>query len=853
MAPSNGSKARGPGAAPKPVVPAIPLPYVKRQQQAAAAAAAKNAAKSPALVEQTETKLTNGHKREHSAESVADTVASSALSDEGTMQRGVQAGLQGIDTEAKTNGHDSSGTYSALRIAQTYHFSHNLFPTAASVSEPTSSTDDTQETPKSNTTPDRLDQPTTEQKFVNHDHAEEPSPNLSVDAEDKPNGVAAADEMKHHLGELTKLSETGLNTHRRFIADHHQPAKPAAPRQSQPVSPNRYQMPPPFQPANRAMNMAPLNANGDVLRAPRLPMLNGPPHMHQPHPSNGSVHFGAFHDSTSSSPAPPLSGGIAPPPGMPVPDARNPYMAPTGNGFPPMMPYGPDMMPPVSTYDSFSRPAMSYGPMDSFPSYGNNFGPSVAHSYRDSQASTLAEENAIYPQFPPGPVRNGVPGRGDDSQSPNHTRMFSGPDFSRPMPNPGPPPHMMSQVDDADDLINYIQHFFGNPELSDCTLELRYIDDRAPPVRIPGHRIILARSSELRAQVARLNPAAGPSQVLPILTKNRWVRSDSFYIAVQRLYGMPLFQIPPGFKHSDTADAASMADRFDFALSYAAAGLLLGWDPVIRRGCEVAIHLLNWQTMERALEFALEEHCDEGTHDKFKYGEGCRAILNAVVNYIIHNLPPNFTIDSSLPEPTQYARLPPHPSQARSSVEQQQQQPSSPSIARGTSVSLGKGRRSQQITGIQFGDLSLGEGKNSAASETPKASQQARPVLHKILSSVLVNLPFSQLKMALESAGSVAGNNWANAEYRYRIIQDAVAEREARRLSALEAVKAGLVEGSESILKQLSSPEPRYCDQWAVLGWQEEINPFANPNRPTLGRQWVPLAGPQNGHRAEYP
>lgn len=53
MAPTNGStKARKPAASkhtagPRPVVPAIPLPYVKRQAAAAAAAAAASAPTSP--------------------------------------------------------------------------------------------------------------------------------------------------------------------------------------------------------------------------------------------------------------------------------------------------------------------------------------------------------------------------------------------------------------------------------------------------------------------------------------------------------------------------------------------------------------------------------------------------------------------------------------------------------------------------------------------------------------------------------------------------------------------------------------------------------------------------------------
>ncbi|KAH8729769.1 hypothetical protein BGZ61DRAFT_491974 [Ilyonectria robusta] len=845
----------------KPVVPAIPLPHVKRQAAAAAAASA-SANPSPPATLRSDTKLTNGSataktKKEAKKDAKAAVAAATAAAVRPAVKLANDSqpanGPETNDGAVDANHRDSPGTYhvydGCLLPSQTNKqmlaFLADTSPAliVASVPEPASPLSKQDDTAKATATPDRLDQPAT-------------APNVTVraqalaDTSDKPNGVATKNEMKPHPGEATRSGERRSSMRVSTLPDHPIAKHPTKARPPPAVSPSRYQMPPSFQPANRPLAMA---ANGDMPRAHRPHVPNGPL-MHQPHPSNGSIHFGTFHGSTrDSSPAPPHSGGIAPPPGMPGPDGRPPYMGHGANGFPPMMPYGADMG-PVTTFDNYGRPSMGYPPMDSYPGYGNNFGPSTPHSFHDSQTSGHPEDG-MYGQYQPGPVRNGAPGHGEDS--PNHPgRMFGGPEYPRMMPNHGPPPHMMPPTDEADGLVGHLQQQFGMPEFADCILELRYMDDRAPPVRIPGHRILLTRSIELAGLLAKQPQTSPELPSLPTVhleTKSKWIRSDTFYLAAQRLYGLPLFSVPPppaGVKQGDVADAGSAIERLDFSLSYAAAGHLLSWEPVVRRGCEIAIQLINWQTMERALEFALEDHIDMGSHDTYKYGDGSRAILNETVNFIINNLPPNFILDTSIAEPEYLRRLPSYPTPPATPMAQKH---SPPAIARGTSLHLNRNRRSQQVTGIQFGDLSMSDGKNSATGNR-EASQLPPPPSHAIISRVLLNLPFTLLKMALESSGSNNVNGWTNPEHRHRILKDVVTERERRRLLAVDAIRDGRVAGWESIWKQLSTPEPRYFDQRiAPLGWLEEILPYGNPEGPTLARMWIPLKEPQNGTRAEYP
>ena len=511
-------------------------------------------------------------------------------------------------------------------------------------------------------------------------------------------------------------------------------------------------------------------------------------------------------------------------------------------------------MMPVSSFDQYGRPAMAYPPMDSYANFGNGFPPSTPHSFPDSLSPGNPDEKNVYPQYGAGPARNGVAGPREDSQSQNsQNRIYNG--FQEParmMQGPVMAPDMPRE-DDADDLVRYFQGQFGDPDLADSTLVLRYLDDRAPPVRIPGHRIIFSRSPALLEQIKALQlqpvPLDRSMQTILLETNSKWVRSDAFYMAAQRLYGSQLLRIPPpaAMETGDLAQAGSFMDRFNFALSYAAAGHLLEWLSVVQRGCDIATQHLDWQTLEIALDFALEEYRDDGTQETYKYGEGSSILLNGIANFIIRNIPPNFSLDVSVIEPAQYARLLSHTLPPRS------QPPAPPTIARGSSVQLGKGgRRTSKFTNIQFGDLLLSEGGSEA--ECTPVAQHAQVVFCAVLSRILLNLPFSQLKMILESNCSGDVHGWATAESRYRVVKDAVEEREARRHRALDAVLAGRVHNSEAIRGSLRSPRPQFIAGWTALGWHEEILPYGNADTPSLSRTWLPLRDTENNSSvAEYP
>ncbi|KAH6605924.1 hypothetical protein Trco_005077 [Trichoderma cornu-damae] len=821
MAPLNGSaKARRPAVVsskqmPKPVMPAIPLPYVKRQAAAAAAAAAPAPATALASLNNGTLEVQATEMGQSSPTLIADTPHASE-----SLSTGSPDFKSAARTQLSCQRAEALDTAKEALIAS---------------GKPVAPADQASGHGRAATN-----------YAVQPINREAPAPPVAREA---PSEMQA----KFHGPVLT-----GAQGEPRQNLAQYPPVKLVSSQPPPPVSPTRYQMPPPFQPAHRPMGIV---ANGDLPRGPRPPLPNGPPHMHQAHPSNGSIHFGAFHDSQSSSPAPPHSGGIAPPPGMPMPDGRpHPMMPHNGNGFPPMVPYGADMM-PVASFDGYGRP-MAYGPMDSYHPYGNALGPSTPHSFHDSQSSAHPEESAMYSQYRPGALHNGgAVGPGDEAQAQNHQgRMFVLPEYPRMMPSHGLPPHM-AQSDNADGLVGYLQQQFASPELADCTLELRYTDDRAAPVRIPGHKLMFGRSLPLfdlsQKQAFQTSPNDRSLQTLLLETGSKWVRSDSFYMAVQRLYGLPLLHAPPrrvGMESGDVTAAGSMSEQIDFAISYAAAGHLLDWAPVVRRGCEVATHLLTWETLERVLEFALDGYRDKGSHEIYKYGNGSQILLGAVVTFIVHNFPSHFNFDTGAMEFVPYGRLPTSPLLLAEDASAGKEMLSA--SADGSLVQLGKGRRPQKLNGIQFGDLAFSEGKNLADANTPKANRAAQPASFSILSRILVEIPFTQLKMILESSGSGNVNGWANAESRYRVVKVAVEERESRRRRALDAVLSGRVPEAEAIRAGLCSPEPRDLGWWTALGWQEDLLPYGNPDGPTLARKWVPLMDAQNGSMpnvAEYP
>ncbi|CZR61233.1 uncharacterized protein PAC_11129 [Phialocephala subalpina] len=659
------------------------------------------------------------------------------------------------------------------------------------------------------------------------------------------------------IEEKSAVEEPHVSADEEVLEQPQETSKSAASETQSNASHSTYHMPPAFVPANQNQ----FNGGGDPAKYPPPPnMFNGQQlPMHHAHPSAGSVMFGGYPESNNSSPVPPQSGGFMPPPPFPMhhgPSRHAPHQSNGGHSQQPSNGYSPMGPPPPPGYypgqngfmnhgppaDNFARRQMvSFGPPEGYTPSGTplpydsgvrhtNFELLTPHSFQGSQSSATNEQEngpAFYSQYPTAVISNGSNGHVDEVrlyQQPQpkprtQSQAVAPPNGFANMANMPPPPAMGAPMGDhLDGLVPYLQSQFADPVFADYTLELRYTDDRAEPVRIPGHNLILARSPTLKSLMtaqARDNNTDGLTlRTLLLQSDDRFLRSDGFWMAVQRLYGCPLLEFGTittlNMQHAAFSGSVNGApqDRFDLALGYSAAGALLQIPPVIARGVEIAAHLVNWFTVEKALDFALDGGLDaqwtlnangEQERPTSTYGPAVNILIHNALNFIITAFPAGLELDTSAPEPVRNRRLP-------------------------FVQDIGGSGHNPRLSFIKFGDH---------PSEESTRSNNANSIAFT-LSKILLNLPFHLLKYVLESSrlGNVQG--WATAALRTKVMHCVVEEREKRRLKVLSS-HVSTIERKTNF------------KEWDSVGWQESVVPLdGNDAAPTLTRTWVDFTQPEN-------
>jgi hypothetical protein len=597
------------------------------------------------------------------------------------------------------------------------------------------------------------------------------------------------------------------------------------------VSRSTYQMPPPFIPANQqAYN----GTNSDFVTAqPHVYTAQIP--MHHGHPSNGGSMIHSYAGSTHSSPAPPPSAGNMPPyPYQQQPlysVARHASHLSNGshsqqipNGYGAMGPPPPpgqfhlrsDGFKHGLVADNFARHQMAqHGPSEVYSSSstavvndsrGNGHAPSTPRSIHGSQSSVPNEhENGpiYYGNHSTAVISNGSNGQIND------VRVYH-PDRPKPRgPQPIQPPH---HVDQLDGLVPYLQSQFADSTFADYTLELRFTDDRAAPVRIPGHGLMFARSPTLRSHMDELamnSTAEGsPVRLLLLQSGDRFLSSDGFWMAAQRLYGHVLLDHPLLHQiDAHTQLPTPKVDHFKLALGYAAAGHLLQMPPVVSRGIEVALSYLDFSTLERALEFALDGGLDpqwmaRGLGDRFArsptYGPATNVLISQCLNFLVNKFPGRLVLDTSAYQHSPVSRLP-------LVIE-----------SRPTS-------HNPRLSKIRFGDHSAEE-KLKTDEEPLKNGELSGP---STFSRVLLNLPFHLLKHVLESNLPPTVEGWSNPSVRQDLLIRIIDEREKRRLKVYNS-------------QVLDSERLANSREWEAVGWQEQVEPQdANQGFPMLGRKFI--------------
>lgn len=476
------------------------------------------------------------------------------------------------------------------------------------------------------------------------------------------------------------------------------------------------------------------------------------------------------------------------------------------------------------------RQMISFGPPDGYspsptPSGFDNQQPvydsSTPRSFHGSQSSVPNEHETgpFYDQFPVVVTSNGSNGNNDEARlfQPPRPKVRSDSQQFTPAVQGNYPveQHHRDQVhvEDLDGLLFYLQNQFSDAEFADYVLELRYTDDHAPPVRIPGHNLMFARSPKLKSLMQAQAQESNGLTVKPLFieSNDRFLRSDGFWMAARRLYGGPLLDLGATAIHNlpqngrqNGSVTGTPAERFDLALGYAAAGHILGIPPVVGRGIEIASMLISWETVEKALDFSLDGGLEsqwafntpEGpARHVSTYGPHVNILVFSALNFLVQAFPPSFEFDHTVGEPTHNSRLP-HVPEAR---------PSAPN---------------PRLSFIKFGDHGTEE----------SARLESGTIISLTLSKILLNLPFYLLKYVLESPrlGNVEG--WANNTLRQKVMHAVVEERERRRLK---------------VLYSAYSPERTENTLDDTVRWQEAVIPHAGPERtPALTRSWFEAGVP---------
>lgn len=564
--------------------------------------------------------------------------------------------------------------------------------------------------------------------------------------------------------------------------------------------------------------------DGEFVAFQKFQSSGGPHRMHHAHPSQGSLVFGGYPDSNNSSPAPPQHPFYPPP-------HSNGHMQHVSNGFQVLPPPGFGFPQPPNNHMMHSPALDNFGrrnPVSFQPPEGRSpsvtpgiienhrhqfYAPSTPHSFH-SHSSAPREQDAHGPQFfnsnVPAQATNGSNSHVEDTQL-YHQPLANTRDGSG-LPGIIPPPAM----DNLDGLLGYIQSQFADPKLADYILEVRYTDDRAPPLRIPGHNLLFARSPALkRLMVAQVHDGGDgvASRTILIESADRFLRTDGFWMALQRLYGGPLLDpnaSPAPAAIAETHDSATSnptIDKFDLALGYAAAGQILQIPPVLNRGIEVACHLVNWLTLEKAVDFALDgglssqwtlEHNFNGLCPS-TYGPAVDMLVHSALNFLITNFPPHLDFDVSAPEPTWNRRIP-APNEDKAA------------------------KHNPRLSSIKFGDHPTEEPFRSTHQNTNPAS---------VISRILVNLPFQLLKYVLESPALGNVDDWATTALRRNVMHEVINEREERRIRVRNDSR---VPNSVRIANLM---------EWQSVGWQEGVNSDPSRKMPTLTRAWVDFKLPE--------
>ena len=526
--------------------------------------------------------------------------------------------------------------------------------------------------------------------------------------------------------------------------------------------------------------------------------------IHQNHPSQGSINFGSYHDSSHSSPAPHASHpgqpfGPYPPPPQSMHPAMNSFPA-----FPPGLGFSPQPTPQMMHSPRLNNFARHHNPQSFGPSPSGTPGMEEENHFQHSrnsqsfhtQTPPLRAQHPFHSAFAhspsPGPMHSGhAPAENSLHRSQGSESYTVGASYTGSPLQPG------DAGDDLDGLLSYIHLQFNNATNADHHFQVNFAPKDGKqllPLVLVGHSLLFSRSALLRQLMATdssiIVDSGAPRRLITLNLNDRFARPDSVWIALQRLYGGSLLTVNslPNSSQSRASDSGSTleTEKFDLALGYAIIGQILQMPPVEQRGMEVACHFLHWSVLLKALDFA-EGYIDYelahmnhgGAGIQRKYGRASDMLLHETLTYIIMNFPADFKLNTTVVDPEQLRRLP-----ASSTPHSNKHHP--------------------KLSGMKFGDFRFDDDATGAEQGPASATDP-----HTILSAILLNFPFPLLKYVLESPSLGHNTEEIGSGQRLHLTSEVVRERERRRVQAANGVVL-TASGGES-------------QQEKALGWMESV------------------------------
>lgn len=557
-------------------------------------------------------------------------------------------------------------------------------------------------------------------------------------------------------------------------------------------------------------------------------MVNRPA-FHQSHASNGSLIFGQLHDSNASSPAPPHSGNGFPPPPPPG-----------------IMPY-PQGTRPVPAVDGYGRPLIVSPTIDGYPpSIVSHPGPPTPHSFQGSQSSIPADE-ASFSSFHSlnGGGQSGYPAEPITHASSGHglgvnIHMNNAPHLT------GHPPYQ--NVREQEELLGFLRHgAVANDAFSDCVLEVRFPNSpqfsdhpeyrRMQPIfRAPAHRFVLSRSPLFAGLMKSTGTPANGMLYLDV--RDEYMRPDVFGHVFRSLYGWAFGDGGAPF-YSDL-QPRHIRDDMKTSLSYVATTRYLKLGAMYAAAIQRASHLLCWETIEPLVAFVVPIAAVFEKHGELNASE----LLEEIIGFIVNQFPRDFVLDVNALD-TGFTRLPATGPLPRN--------PNAPPIAHSTPAGSHSRQSSTsqahvqqrapanaRLSHIRFGDMSP-EDRTGTGSPSPTESVRShrQPTLNEtILSRILLNLPFELLKRIFEHHHLTKRSGDDGNAALQKLMNEIVAEREARRLASLKPSNKQLEVLHQALNKAARPLTVELLGDFLVnnMGFKEEV--FLGDG-PYLGRTWT--------------